>query len=59
MFNFEGYSNFPFPAAILESDIGARDYFYSLDDEKQLEILNQCQSYEQFVDIVRQEMECE
>lgn len=56
MMDFSGFTNFPFPAALAIEDAPVRDYFYTLEDEVQLELLNQCHSYDEFKESVKAKM---
>lgn len=56
MMDFSGFTNFPFPAALAIEDAPVRDYFYTLEDEAQLELLNQSHSYEEFKEAVKRHM---
>lgn len=47
--DYTGFTEFPFPAAALsQEDDQLQTFFYALPDEKQLELLNGCQSYDDF-----------
>lgn len=56
MMDFNGFTNFPFPVAVALDDEPVKDYFYTLENETQLEMLNQSSSYDEFKDVVRKHM---
>lgn len=54
--DFSGFYEFPFPAALSATDEKVRDFFFALPEEKQLKLLNGCDSYETFHDRVEDQM---
>lgn len=57
--DYTGFYEFPFPSVLTEEDSKAKDFFLALPDEKQLEMLNGCHSYDEFHNRVIQHFEKE
>lgn len=54
--DYSGFLNFPFPATLPVENAGVKDFFYTLPDEEQLQLLNGCESFESFYRRVEQAM---
>lgn len=46
--DYSGFHEFPFPSILSSEGEKVKDYFMSLPDEAQLQLLNGCCSYERF-----------
>ena len=46
--DYSGFPGFPFPSILDAGEERVRDYFFSLPDEEQLELLDGCLSYHSF-----------
>ncbi len=55
--DYTGYYEFPFPSVLTEEDAKAKDFFLSLPDDEQLQLLDGSQSYTEFHDRVLQRIQ--
>jgi hypothetical protein len=46
--DYSAFHEFPFPSRLTGEEDRAKRYFMTLPDEEQLQLLNGCQSYEEF-----------
>ena len=54
--DYSGFQNFPFPEELTKREEKLKEYFFSLPDHRQLDLLKGCPSYEAFCG--RMEKEC-
>jgi hypothetical protein len=46
--DYTGFNEFPFPSSLSGDDTKAKDFFFALPDNEQLNLLNGSHSYEEF-----------
>jgi hypothetical protein len=54
--DYTGFYEFPFPSDLSDDDTQAKNFFFALSDDEQLELLNDSGSYENFHARVTQRM---